>query len=250
MVTPASDSDDRGGGPTTEVRRRPPQGESSPPTWGADLRAVRGEDLAVHPVEVAPRLLGAVLMVDDVAIRLTEVEAYCGPGDPGSHAYRRLTPRTRVMAGPVGSLYVYFSYGMHHAVNIVAHEAGEVGAVLLRAGEVVAGVTRAEGRRREIRRARGQSVAPLPHAHLARGPGNLAAALGLTRADSGARLDSLTPGTNHSSRLYHLLVPTTPVGSVRETGRTGVSGPGGDPENYPWRFALRGEASVSAYRRA
>ena len=74
----------------------------------AELEALLGGS----PLEVAPLLLGAVLRHHDVAVRLTEVEAYAGAADPGSHAYRGRTPRNEVMFGPAGRLYVYFTYGM------------------------------------------------------------------------------------------------------------------------------------------
>ena len=93
------------------------------------------------PLEVAPRLLGAVLTHGGVSVRLTEVEAYAGPADPGSHAHRGQTVRNTVMFGPPGHLYVYFVYGMHHCANLVTGPEGDPGAVLLRAGEVVAGLT-------------------------------------------------------------------------------------------------------------
>ncbi|MGH3334768.1 MAG: DNA-3-methyladenine glycosylase, partial [Nocardioides sp.] len=71
--------------------------------------------LLERPVlEVAPLLLDATLRHGKVAVRLTEVEAYDGANDPGSHAHRGRTPRNSVMFGPAGHLYVYFTYGMHH----------------------------------------------------------------------------------------------------------------------------------------
>src|SRR5689334_14015397 len=97
-------------------------------------------------VEVAPDLLGCVLepaTADGlVAVRLTEVEAYAGASDPASHAWRGRTARNAVMFGPPGHAYVYFTYGMHFCVNLVClgdTESVSASAVLLRAGEIVAG---------------------------------------------------------------------------------------------------------------
>ncbi len=120
-------------------------------------------------LEVAPELLGAVLSVDGVAVRLTEVEAYEGESDPASHAWRGPTPRNAVMYGPAGRLYVYLSYGIHSCVNIVCDVEGRASAVLLRAGEVVAGEERVRTRRGAV-----------PHRRLASGPGNVGSALGLS----------------------------------------------------------------------
>ena len=96
------------------------------------------------PVDVAPHLLGAVVAARDddgaVAVRLTEVEAYRGETDPGSHAFRGRTPRNSAMFGAAGAIYVYFTYGMHHCVNIVCGPQGLSRAVLLRAGEVIRGL--------------------------------------------------------------------------------------------------------------
>ncbi|MFF4621491.1 DNA-3-methyladenine glycosylase [Nonomuraea jabiensis] len=98
--------------------------------------------------EVAPELLGRVLVHGPVAVRLTEVEAYGGPGeDPAAHTYRGKTPRNAVMFGPPGHLYVYFTYGMHFCANLVCLPEGFGSAVLLRAGEVVAGIDEARARR-------------------------------------------------------------------------------------------------------
>ena len=133
-------------------------------------------------VEVAPLLLGAVVtscsQEGEVSVRLTEVEAYRGETDPGSHAYRGQTARNAAMFEAAGAVYVYFTYGMHYCVNLVCGPAGLSRAVLLRAGEVVAGQELARSRR----------VAARQDRDLARGPARLAQALGLSRQDDGARI--------------------------------------------------------------
>ncbi|HEY8788570.1 MAG TPA: DNA-3-methyladenine glycosylase, partial [Actinopolymorphaceae bacterium] len=134
------------------------------------------------PAVVAPRLLGARLSAADghgeVIVRITEVEAYGGELDPGSHSYRGRTARNAVMYGDAGHLYVYFTYGMHWCMNVVCSTAGTAGAVLLRAGEVVVGHDLAAVRRPAASRPR----------DLARGPARLAAALGVTGGDNGRDL--------------------------------------------------------------
>jgi DNA-3-methyladenine glycosylase len=101
--------------------------------------------------EVAPELLGHVIEHETaeglVAVRLTEVEAYAGTADAASHAYRGPTNRNAVMFGPPGHAYVYFTYGMHFCVNLVCASSGTAAAVLLRAGQVIAGDPLARARR-------------------------------------------------------------------------------------------------------
>ena len=104
-------------------------------------------DLSRQVNEVAPTLLGAVLRHGEVAVRLTEVEAYEGANDPASHAFRGRTPRNAVMFGPPGHLYIYFSYGIHWNANVVCGPDGAASGVLLRAGEVIDGVEVARSRR-------------------------------------------------------------------------------------------------------
>jgi DNA-3-methyladenine glycosylase len=181
------------------------------------------------PVEtVAPSLLGCLLQAGGVIVRLTEVEGYAGHGaDPASHAHRGPTPRSEIMFGPAGRLYVYFTYGMHWCANVVTGPEGEASAVLLRAGEVVEGLELARERR-----------GPVPDRDLCRGPARLAKALGLDGSVLGVDLlDSASP--------VHLLPGTTPR-NVRSGPRVGVSG-GAD---VPWRFWLADEPTVSIYRRA
>lgn len=185
-------------------------------------------NLLARPVlEVAPHLLGAVLTHGAVAVRVTEVEAYDGRDDPGSHAYRGLTPRNAVMFGPAGRLYVYFTYGMHHCCNVVCGPEGAASAVLLRAGEVVAGL--------EVARSRRPGVAD----HLlARGPANLCRALGIDLSHNGSLLDS-SP--------VHLELGESPRADQVRTGpRVGLRG----APDRPWRHWIQGDPTVSSYRPA
>jgi DNA-3-methyladenine glycosylase len=195
-------------------------------------------------LEVARELLGCVLVVDrapgPVAVRLTEVEAYDGESDPGSHAFRGPTPRNAVMYGPAGHLYLYFTYGMHWCANIVCGRPGVATAVLLRAGEVVSGIEVARGRR----------PASATDRDLARGPARLASALGLGREDNGGDITATAGDAGPATyRVLRGRGPTTAT-AVRAGPRVGVSGAGGDATAYPWRFWLEGEPTVSAYRPA
>ena len=184
--------------------------------------------LSARALEVAPLLLGAHLTANGVTVRLTEVEAYEGADDPASHAFRGRTPRNAVMFGPAGSLYVYFTYGMHYCANVVCGPDGESSAVLLRAGEVVDGFEEARARR-----------GFRPDHDLARGPAKLCQALGLTLADNGVRLD----GDDVTLRLAAQPVSAD---SVVTGPRVGIR----EAADRPWRFWIAGERTVSAYRPA
>ncbi len=190
------------------------------------------QDLATDPLTAARSLLGVHLVAGEVTLRLTEVEAYWGEHDPGSHGYRGRTPRTEVMFGPPGHLYVYRSYGIHWCCNVVCGSSGECAAVLLRAGEVVAGEDIAMARRPRS-----------PVRDLARGPGRLTQALGISGDDDGAALT----GAGAPFAL-HRPEEAVPDDIVVTGPRVGVSGPGGDGAAFPWRYHLAGEPSVSAYR--
>lgn len=186
-------------------------------------RRVLGSD----PLTAARALLGATLTVRGASVRIVEVEAYRGSEDPASHAYRGRTPRNEVMFGPAGHLYVYRSYGIHTCMNVSAGPNGIGWAVLLRSGEIVGGD--------EIVRVRRAGV---DAAHkLARGPGNLGSALGVTMADAGA--DLLSP----ESELQ--LTLGDPV-EFASGPRVGVS----VAADRPWRLWIPGSPAVSAYRRS
>ncbi|XAS65260.1 DNA-3-methyladenine glycosylase [Micrococcaceae bacterium Sec5.8] len=206
-----------------------------PPPGSADLRTFLSADAR----QVAPLLLGAVLTHQGhdgpVSVRITEVEAYLGPHDslhpdPGSHTFRGATARNAPMFGTAGHLYVYFTYGMHHCANIVCGPAGVASAVLLRAGEIVAGGDLALTRRPTSKSAK----------DLASGPARLATALGLTTADSGR--DAL-------AAPFRLELPPARASEISAGPRVGVSGAGGSAD-YPWRFWLTGDPTVSRYKAA
>ncbi|MEU2299249.1 DNA-3-methyladenine glycosylase [Streptomyces antibioticus] len=185
-------------------------------------------------LEVAPDLLGRLLVrttpEGPITLRITEVEAYDGPNDPGSHAYRGRTPRNDVMFGPPGHVYVYFTYGMWHCMNLVCGPEGRASAVLLRAGEVIEGADLARKRRLSARHDR----------ELAKGPARLATALGVDRA-----LDGTDACTSGDTPLKMLTGSAVPSDQVRNGPRTGVSG---DGAVHPWRYWVADDPTVSPYR--
>jgi DNA-3-methyladenine glycosylase len=179
---------------------------------------------------VAPELLGRILVRalptgERLRARIVETEAY-EQDDPASHAFRGLTTRNGVMFGPAGHLYVYFTYGMHHCMNVVTGREGEGTAVLLRAAQPIDGLE-------VMRRARGTDRIR----DLCRGPARLAQALGVDRALDGS---DLVAGDD-----VWIERGSGPGGLEVRSGtrigiRTGV--------DTPWRFWLD-EPWVSASRR-
>jgi DNA-3-methyladenine glycosylase len=170
-------------------------------------------------LEAAPRLLGATFTHGGVTLRLTEVEAYDGADDPGSHAHRGRTERNQVMFGPPGQLYVYFTYGMHHCCNVSCGPEGSASAILLRAGEVVDGL--------DVGRARRPKSSDRD---LARGPGRLCKVLGIDLGDDGLDL-------RESLRL------APPLDDVSSGPRVGLR----LAADRPWRFWITGDPTVSRY---
>ncbi|WP_037907234.1 DNA-3-methyladenine glycosylase [Actinacidiphila yeochonensis] len=184
-------------------------------------------------LEIAPDLLGRVLVrhtgAGPIELRLTEVEAYDGPNDPGSHAYRGRTDRNAVMFGPPGHTYVYFTYGMWNCLNLVCGPVGRPSGVLLRAGAIIRGAELARPHRPTSRR----------DSDLAQGPARLATALDVDRTLNGS--DACAAGGP-----FRVLAGTpAPPAAVRSGPRTGV---GGDGAAHPWRYWIDGEPSVSPYR--
>ncbi|MFC8732396.1 DNA-3-methyladenine glycosylase [Luteimicrobium sp. NPDC057192] len=198
--------------------------------------------------DVARELLGAFVTrrspLGDVTLRVTEVEAYDGERDPGSHAFRGPSQRNRAMYGEAGRLYVYRHLGLHHCVNVVCAPEGRASAVLLRAGEVTDGVELARSRRL----AKGRCDTDR---QIARGPARLAVALDLDLDEYGA--DLVDPA---GAIVVHLPPPSGAdtadvshaAGEIRTGPRVGVSGSGGDAALFPWRYWLAGDPTVSDYR--
>ena len=193
---------------------------------------VGADQLAVDPVEAAHRLLGATLTGRGVSATIVEVEAYGGVPDgpwpdPAAHSYRGPTGRSGVMFGPPGRLYTYRSHGIHVCANVVCAADGIAAAVLIRAAAIETGLDIAQCRR-------GASIRTVA---LARGPGNLCSALGITMADN--EIDLF--GANSPVRLE--LNDTVEAVSGP---RVGVS----QAADRPWRLWSVGRAEVSAYRRS
>ena len=164
---------------------------------------------------------------------IVEVEAYGGPldgpwPDAASHSFRGPGPRNAVMFGPAGRLYTYRSHGIHVCANVVCADDGVAGAVLLRAAAVEAGIDVARLRR-------GDSARP---AALARGPGNLCSALGITMDDNGIDL--------FDRRMLRYGSRSARSTTATDGPRVGVS----KAADRPWRFWLAGRPEVSLYRRS
>lgn len=191
-------------------------------------RAIDRGWLTRHPVEVAWNLIGCELRLIrggvTVAGRIVETEAYAGPADPASHA-SRLAAAREVMLGQPGTVYTYLSYGIHTMMNIVAHEEGEGGAVLLRALEPLEGLEVMHERRNGV-----------PDTRLAQGPGSLGQAMGIRLSDLGT--DVLT------SPEWELAYGE-PRGVVFAGPRIGIS----KAVRASWRFFEHPNPHVSRHRR-
>lgn len=187
------------------------------------------------PRDVAVGLLGKVFQRDEAdgsvtAARIVEVEAYLGVDDPGSHAYRGETPRTRTMFGPPGGLYVYFTYGMHWCANAVCRPVGTAGAVLLRAAAPLTGQVTMQARR--------GPAARRPR-DLCSGPAKFGQAFGLDRAFDGADLPTGDKGLRitDDGEAPQAIANTTRIGLTAGA-------------EHSWRWYVEGDENVSRARPA
>lgn len=190
---------------------------------------------------MARALIGTLLVRSDGptlrVARIVEVEAYAGRLDPAAHSFRGETPRCRTMFGPAGRLYVYFTYGAHFCVNVVAGSRRDAAAVLLRAAEPLRGIEAMRAGRR-ARTKPGATAEALARgdldARLASGPGNLAAAFSFAGEHDGIDL-------TRAGRAWLAADPArgggraSGGGSLVWTPRVGISSPIAGP--WLWRCA-------------
>jgi len=179
-------------------------------------------DRSVH--EVAPELIGATLLFNDVGGVIVEVEAYHHT-DPAAHSYRGETARNAVMFGPPGFVYVYRSYGIHWCVNFVCEAEGSASAVLIRALEPTQGLP-------VMRRRRGAVDDRL----LCSGPGKLTEALGITGKHNGLALD----------RAPFELRARAQTPGIVSGPRIGIT----KAVELPWRYGFKGSRFLSKPFRA
>ena len=183
------------------------------------------ERLERGALAAAPWLLGKHLRHGPVTLRITEVEAYCGPSDSAAHTAMGRTPRNAPMWGPAGHVYIYLCYGIHQMVNVVCGPVDTGEAVLIRACEVVSGLETVTTRR-------GGKSGPV----LLTGPGKVGQALGVTTALSGVDLlDGEGLELLDAPRVDDILVgPRVGIDYARPEHRDAL-----------WRFAVAGTRWVS-----
>jgi DNA-3-methyladenine glycosylase len=183
------------------------------------MRSLHPADFEGDAADMAPRLIGAVLLVDGVGGRIVEVEAY-DREDPASHSHAGPTPRNQAMFGPPGRAYVYRSYGIHWCLNFVCREEGHGAGVLIRAIEPLEGLA-------EMCERRGLHEPRL----LCSGPGRVGQALAIKHEYNGHRLDQ---------RPFQVLAADRPCDIVVGP-RIGIS----KAADVPWRFGLAGSKFLS-----
>jgi DNA-3-methyladenine glycosylase len=182
-------------------------------------------ELDTDAASAAVRLLGCILECDiderKVHLRIVETEAY-DETDVASHSYKGKTPRSEIMFGPAGYLYVYFTYGMHYCANIVVGETGYGAAVLIRAVEPLDHEDILE-----VRRGGKRGV------EITNGPAKLCQAMGIDKTMNGHDL--------RKAPLKLIMQPALPGNAVATTARIGIS----QAKDVPWRFYVLGNIYVS-----
>lgn len=173
-------------------------------------------DFYLQPtIDVARSVLGKILvhMTADgpVSGRIVETEAYLRD-DPACHASRGMTKRNRMMFGPPGHAYVYFTYGVHYCVNFVTQPEGIGEAVLIRALEPLQGIE-------TMKRNRGTDALR----SLLSGPGKLTQAFGIDRDHNGVAL---------TDSCLLVVEGDEPVTKIVATTRIGIK----LAAEKPWRF--------------
>jgi DNA-3-methyladenine glycosylase len=175
--------------------------------------------------QAAPLLLGCILerRLDGQILRgrIVETEAY-DQTDVASHSYRGKTPRTEVMFGKHGHLYVYFTYGMHYCCNIVTGPDGHGAAVLIRAVEPLEGQAAMK--------------------HFRGGRGGLELTNGPAKFCQAFAIDRIMNGHDLAEEPLKLIVPENrPAHETVRTTRIGIS----RGHDVPWRFYIKGNPYVS-----
>ena len=187
--------------------------------------------LGLPALEAAPLLLGWTIVRETpegtIKLRIVETEAY-HQGDPASHSFRSMTKRTAPMFGAGGRLYVYFTYGMHHCLNIVVGAKGVGEAVLLRAAEPLEGIVIMQKNRGGIRDIN----------NLANGPGKLTQALGIKDISLSGKL------LNKSSIYLELPIKPVKAKDIIASPRIGIR----EAADMPWRFYLKDNPFVTKHR--
>lgn len=172
---------------------------------------------------MARDLIGMILNYGGAAGRIVETEAYLASEDRAAHAWRGITERTRVLFGPPGHVYVFFIYGKHECLNLVAEPEGVAGCVLVRAAEPLFGLAMMRSRRPTAR----------SDEELAAGPGRLTAAFAIDRGLNGA-------DATRGPLTIHRPLRREPFG-VDVTPRIGIR----HCADWPLRFLMRGNPCVS-----
>ncbi len=198
------------------------------PSFPASIKPLKRSFYERNTAVVAFELIGKILSFkQDGKIfqgQIVETEAYFGTTDPASHAFRGPTPRARVMFGPPGFSYVYFTYGNHHCLNVVTEKETVAGAVLVRALKPLSELETMKKRRstNDIRK-------------LTDGPGKLTQAFGITREHSGRDL------TAESFCIIEIESKEKTPLPINVTTRIGIS----RAKEMPYRFYLTTSPFVS-----